>query len=350
MRLTAGKLPRRLRPSCLLETRRPSCKLLSSSLAVICAVGSLLQFAGCCFLGSSLRRLAPEGLVGGADGQKASLLARHAAVGSKLPAGTHRPKQSLGQSYLTDPNTIEKIVASFNKGVEERLADTSGAVVEVGPGLGAITRLLHGKYPDMTAVEIDDRAVQILQTELPSLNIVHTDVRDFDYDVLRQRYGQRVNFIGNLPYSIVSEIVSAMCQKPECIRYGQVMVQKEVAQKIIAQPGSAAYGILAVLCQIYTKPRKVFNVPPTVFYPRPKVTSSIVEFDFRDPEDFAGVNKEALHELVSTAFQQRKKVLRQSLKQLLERKGTWLPALWEKKRAEQVSPDEYLKLFRTLKL
>ncbi|CAJ1372819.1 unnamed protein product [Effrenium voratum] len=272
------------------------------------------------------------------------------AAAPKLPKSSHRPKQELGQSpleaswrcYLSDPNTIEKIFRSFRSGA------ASNAVVELGPGLGALTRLLAAEFPTMVAVEVDSRAVEALARDLPKLRVRHQDLLQLDHREMRQELGDRLSVVANLPYSITTEALLSLVRSPRAVRYALVMVQKEAAERIVAAEGSKDYGPLSVMLQLFTRPRQLYLVPATAFYPQPKVTSAMVELDFLAEEEMPEVDSAMLLEVVKECFRQRKRALRHSLKAYLQQRRLALPARWAKLRAERLKPGEFLELARQL--
>lgn len=259
-----------------------------------------------------------------------------------------RPKQSLGQNFLRDVNMVSRIVSTFSEGVDELCADAH--IVEVGPGLGALTTQLVERYPDMLTIEIDRRAVQYLHENFPGLAVQHGDVLDTDWPQVSEELGKPLAVIGNLPYNIVSQILFSLLEAPSgTIGIAVVMMQKEVAERIVAKTRTKAYGILSVVAQLYAKPRVLFPVPSTVFYPRPSVTSAMVQFEFR-PDECLDVRNttltRSLRTVVRSAFNQRRKVLRNSLRTLCDENGVDLPEKWATKRAEELQPPEFVEMTR----
>lgn len=255
-----------------------------------------------------------------------------------------RPKQSLGQNFLRDVNMVTRIVTAFDTGVEQLCPGAH--VVEVGPGLGALTTQLVGRYPDMLTVEIDRRAVQYLNENFPGLAVRHADVLDTDWPGIAREMGKPLAVIGNLPYNIVSQILFSLLEAPSgTIGIAVVMMQKEVAERIIAKTRTKAYGILSVVGQLYSKPKILFPVPNTVFYPKPDVTSAMVQFEFK-PDPCLDVRNttlvSSLRKVVRSAFNQRRKVLRNSLRTLCDGNGVELPDKWSNKRAEELPPSDFV--------
>mmetsp|Transcript_17043 Transcript_17043/g.32083 ORF Transcript_17043/g.32083 Transcript_17043/m.32083 type:complete len:327 (+) Transcript_17043:173-1153(+) len=257
-----------------------------------------------------------------------------------LPPNEFKPKQSLGQNFLSDQNYVRKIVKMFSD-------DSEGGkrVVELGPGAGAITRELFKKYPLMGAVEIDQRAVSFLQQKLPSLDVTHQDVLQTDWAAMAQQRGGPLNLIGNLPYYITSQILFSLADSHRAVQSGVFTTQLEVGQRIVSKPNCKPYGILAVVFQLYCQPRLHFTLPPTVFYPQPKVDSALLSLDFsQQHEDLHSVRGQDLRKVVTRSFGKRRKILRQSLKGLLLEDGLVLPDKWLLRRPQELTPGEFLQL------
>lgn len=198
-----------------------------------------------------------------------------------LPPGEFAPKQSLGQNFLSDQNYVRKIVETL---VIDTDHGNGTRVVEIGPGAGALTRVLYPKYPNMTAIELDQRSVNFLQTKLAGINIIHTDVLTVDWPSLASSKGGRLHIIANLPYYIVSQVLFSLADSHKSIEQAVVTMQLEVAERLTAQPNTKDYGIPSVVFQLYCRnPKMVFKIPPTVFFPPPKVDSALVKLDFRSP-------------------------------------------------------------------
>lgn len=261
-----------------------------------------------------------------------------------------RPKQSLGQNFLRDVNMITRIVNAFDEGVAQFCPDAQ--VVEVGPGLGALTSRLFERYPNMLTVEIDRRAVEYLNQHFPKLNVRHADVLETNWPDLAREMGKPLAVIGNLPYNIVSQILFSLLEAPSnTIGLATVMMQKEVAERITAKTRTKAYGILSVIGQLYAQPKILFPVPNTVFYPKPDVTSAMLQFEFR-PDPCLDVRNvtltSSLRKVVRCSFNQRRKVLRNSLRAICDNHGVSLPDHWADKRAEELPPPQFVDLTKFL--
>ncbi len=258
-----------------------------------------------------------------------------------------RPKKSLGQHFLRDPNTVRKIAAAVE-------APAGAPVVEIGPGTGALTGELLRHHPDLTAIEVDERAVEHLRAALPGLDVRHEDVLETDWKALAEEKGERLWVVGNLPYYITSPILFSLLDARAHLRRAVVMMQKEVAERLVAVPGTKAYGILSVQTQLLARPALLFEVSRHVFHPKPAVTSVVVALDF-DPGSGPGqavpplgVDVERLRRTVRTAFNQRRKTLRNSLKPITAETGYAVPEALAGQRPEALEPAAFVGLTRAI--
>ena len=252
-----------------------------------------------------------------------------------LPGGTFRPKQSLGQNFLRDGNTVAKIVKAFvkdatdtldkNPNSEERdLTQSDLRAVELGPGAGALTDSLVPALGsnNLQCIEIDPRSVELLGEKHPSLRVHHLDVLQADYPSIADEEGGPLSIIGNLPYYITSQILFALADASHtnAVRSATVTMQWEVGKRIVAPTRCKDYGILSVVFQLYADCKIHFKIPPTVFYPQPKVDSALIGLHFLGPSQLrrrlAGVSPSNLRSVVTATFQQRRKTVRNGLKQL----------------------------------
>lgn len=243
-----------------------------------------------------------------------------------------RPVKRLGQNFLRDPNTARRIVAALD-------VPQDSPVVEVGPGTGALTGMLAGRFGRFAALEVDERAVQHLRQTLPGVDIRHGDVLKADWRALADELGCPLHVVSNLPYYITSEILFGLVDARAAIGKAVVMMQREVARRIVAVPRTKEYGILSVVLQRTCVPTLLFDVSPNVFYPKPDVTSSVLRLDFAEgPGD--GDDPAWFRTVVRTAFNQRRKTLRNSLGRL----GAEVPERWRECRAEELSPADFVDL------
>ncbi|HVZ39722.1 MAG TPA: 16S rRNA (adenine(1518)-N(6)/adenine(1519)-N(6))-dimethyltransferase RsmA [Candidatus Kapabacteria bacterium] len=255
------------------------------------------------------------------------------------------PKKSLGQNFLVDANIAQKIVRAFDAGPADM-------VVEIGPGEGALTRMLAETAGRLAAVELDARAAERIRTMFGSrVLVIERDVLEVSLRELAAECGaERLRIIGNIPYYITSPILFHLFEHRTVVADAMLMMQREVALRLVARPRTKEYGILAVMAQTYSAPKRLFDVGPRCFYPSPKVTSSVVHLRFADLEGIAGI--ESVHrQIVRAAFNQRRKTLRNSLAQLLptqeERDRVFTHAeIDQTARAEELLPPDFIRLAR----
>jgi len=252
-----------------------------------------------------------------------------------------RPKQSLGQNFLHDPNMAEKIVRTLE-------APPGAHVVEIGAGTGQLTRRLADKYERLTALEIDERAVDELRRAVPSVDVRQGDVRDVDWSALAAETGEPLYVISNTPYYLTTEILFALLENRRSVAEAVLTMQKAVAERIVSDPGTKSYGVLSVLLQLFATPVLRFSVPPQVFSPQPDVTSAVLRVivdSSAAPDDLV---LDDVRPYVRAAFQQRRKMLRNSLSAWVKDQGVDLPSDWNRKRAEALSPTDFAELARHL--
>ncbi len=250
-----------------------------------------------------------------------------------------RPKKRLGQHFLQDPNTIRRIADAVE-------APPDAPVVEIGPGTGALTAVLAERYEHLTAIEVDERAVVHLRETMPGLDVRQRDVLEVDWAALAEEKGEALWVVGNLPYYITSPILFSLLDARAHLRRAVVMMQKEVAERLVAVPRTKAYGILSVQTQLLARPSLLFEVSRHVFFPKPDVTSAVVALDL--PEGELGVPVGELRRVVRAAFGQRRKTLRNSLKAVAQETGRPVPDAVAGLRAEALEPPEFVALTRAL--
>ena len=262
-----------------------------------------------------------------------------------------RAKKSLGQHFLTDLTIARRIADTLS------LADVSCTpqfdmcgkpvpVLEIGPGMGVLTQYLL-KNPDirLTAIEIDRESVAYLREWYPELNLVEGDFLKYDLDALFPN--QSFCVIGNYPYNISSQIFFKVLEHRDRIPVCSGMIQKEVAQRLAANPGKKDYGILSVLLQAYYDIEYLFTVGNHVFNPPPKVESAVIRLK-RNQRQHLDCDEQLFKTVVKTAFNQRRKQMRNSLQQLV---GKGNPLLRENiftKRPEQLHVDEFVELTKMI--
>ena len=249
----------------------------------------------------------------------------------------HQPRKRFGQHFLTDDSVIDRIVDAIDP-------KPGQAVVEIGPGLGAMTGPLAERLDRLSVIELDRDLAQRLRRE-SKLEVIEADVLSVDIAALAGGRGQRLRIVGNLPYNISTPILFHLLEAVEHVVDQHFMLQKEVVERMAAAPGSKAYGRLSVMLQWRYRIEALFDVPPEAFDPPPRVDSAIVRMQPRaTPRAIAA---ETLEELVRVAFSQRRKLLRHTLGRWLEARG-YAGSFNLQRRAEEVAVGEYLDLAEAL--
>ena len=217
-----------------------------------------------------------------------------------------RAKKHLGQHFLKDENIAEKIGDTLTlEGYEN--------VLEIGPGMGVLTKYLIQKNVEVIAMDLDTESIAYLEENYPNKNLKIIEADFLKYDVSQLFGDEQFAITGNFPYNISTQIVFKMLEWKEQIPEFTGMFQKEVAQRICEKEGSKAYGILSVLAQAFYDAEYLFTVPPSVFNPPPKVDSGVLRLR-RKENCTLPCDEKMLYKVVKTAFQQRRKTLRNSLK------------------------------------
>lgn len=253
------------------------------------------------------------------------------------------PRRDLGQNFVADPNTVRKIAALAEVGPGD-------PVVEIGAGLGSLTLALAETGAEVTAVEVDAGIVPILRSVvagLANVRVVEGDATALDWDAVLAGH-PRWTLVANLPYNIATPLVADLLDDVPAVRSMLVMVQKEVAQRFAAPPGSKQYGAVSVKVAYWATARLVATVPASVFVPRPNVESALVRIDRRDnePDGFADTDRERLFGLVRTAFGQRRKMLRRSLAALVTPDQFAAAGIAPEARPEDLGLDAWIALTR----
>jgi 16S rRNA (adenine1518-N6/adenine1519-N6)-dimethyltransferase len=251
------------------------------------------------------------------------------------------PKQSLGQNFLHDPNMAEKIVGTLQ-------APPTAHVVEVGAGTGVLTELLAERYDDLTALEIDERAVAVLRKKYPDVDVREEDVLETDWPALAAEKEGALYVISNMPYYLTSELLFALLENRAHVAEAVLTMQEAVAERLVAEPKTKAYGILSVLLQLFASPTLCYSVPPQVFTPQPDVSSAVVRLAFGEDDAPDGLALDDVRPYVRAAFNQRRKMLRNSLSAWGKEQDVELPHDWGRKRAEALAPTDFAELARFL--
>ena len=221
------------------------------------------------------------------------------------------PKKSLGQHFLHDRNIARNIVAALDPGPGD-------LVLEIGPGPGALTTLLLDRGVRLIACDVDARSLDSLREQLRehpgSIEYLHGDILEVDLAEIAAREQSPLRVIGNLPYNITSQILFHLLGHHRIIRDAVFMIQKEVADRIVAGPGSKTYGILSVMLQTHGHVRQCFKVSPNVFVPKPKIWSSVIHFSPRNDILSEILDYSVFRRVVRGTFGMRRKTLSNSLK------------------------------------
>ena len=226
-----------------------------------------------------------------------------------------RPRKSLGQNFLIDDNIARKIIRAVD-------IQPGDLILEIGSGKGALTQYLLEQAKSVIAVEIDKRAAEILATKFRGEcrdDRLHIEQGDFllcDLLKISRKFGNRLRITGNIPYYITSPILFKVIEQRSVVHDLTMLVQLEVGKRIIAKPNTKDYGIISVFCQFYSIPKLLFKVPPTAFFPKPKITSALLRLDFSRRPVYEVLDEDIFVALVRATFGKRRKMLRNGLKYL----------------------------------
>ncbi|MBW8828280.1 MAG: 16S rRNA (adenine(1518)-N(6)/adenine(1519)-N(6))-dimethyltransferase RsmA [Burkholderiales bacterium] len=249
----------------------------------------------------------------------------------------HIPRKRFGQHFLTDSMIIDGIVDAIDPKPGE-------ALVEIGPGLGAMTDPLIARSGKLTVIELDRDLAANLRKRT-ELHVVESDVLRVDFAALAARAGRKVRVVGNLPYNISTPILFHLLGSVDQVVDQHFMLQKEVVDRMAASPGGKEYGRLSVMLQWRYDIENVLDVPPEAFDPPPRVDSAVVRMQpYPEPPD---VDSALLSEMVTVAFSQRRKILRHTLGRWLEQRS-FGGQFDLQRRAEEVPVSEYLHLVKSV--
>ncbi len=265
-------------------------------------------------------------------------------------SGSFRPKKSLGQHFLRDPLVIERILTGAR-------LDQSSTVLEIGPGLGALTFPLASCARHVIAVEKDGALAEKLRAGLArerveNVTVIHEDILKLE---LAPLWKEKIDVIGNIPYNISSPLIDKLIRNRDLISRAILTLQHELAARLTASPGNKQYGALTVLIQYHARLSPLLEVPKQAFYPKPKVSSTVVQFDFSKPYPRRADPEDSFRKVVRAAFAHRRKTLLNSLRGTFP---SWeVPSLVSameqgaidpQRRAETLDMDEFLNLTQVL--
>ena len=257
----------------------------------------------------------------------------------------HRAKKRLGQNFLVDTNIIDKIIRSINPQPDDH-------VIEIGPGLGALTRPLLKILTRLDVIELDRDIIPKLAKldDSERLQVHNIDVLRFDFTEFRQlNYAdERIRIVGNLPYNISTAVLFHLIEHRNTILDMHFMLQKEVVERIAADVGSHDYGRLSVMMQLHFKISPLFTVAAQCFRPAPKVESAVVRMT---PKPEISINMDqydTFSALVKQAFSQRRKTLKNTLKGLCDANQMTAAGIDPGKRPQELGINDYIKLFQQL--
>lgn len=257
-----------------------------------------------------------------------------------MPQG-HRARKRFSQNFLHDPHYLARIVGAIAPREGQHL-------VEIGPGLGALTEKLVAGAGHIRCVEIDrDLAARLRERFAPAqLTVIEGDALELDWNSLAREGGGALRVVGNLPYHISTPLLFALLPAAALIDDQHFMLQREVVDRMVAPPGGKDYGRLSVTLQLRYAMTKLFDVPPGAFNPAPQVTSSVVRMKPRPVAELPDVEFGTIERLVAAAFGQRRKTLRNALAALLDETGIRAAGVEPSARAETLPPAAFVALAR----
>ncbi len=247
----------------------------------------------------------------------------------------HIPKKRFGQNFLTDQSIIQALVNAITPQADDLM-------VEIGPGLGALTQPLIKQLQHLHVVEIDRDIISWMQSFYPvsKITIHNSDALKFEFSSI----GKRIRVVGNLPYNISSPILFHLLDNVQTIIDMHFMLQKEVVERMVAAPSTAAYGRLSVMLQYKLHMEHLLTVPPEAFDPPPKVESAFVRCVPHATRPSTAVDEKLFAKVVLSAFGQRRKTLRNTLKDLLDHSDFNQLAIDSKLRAENLSVSQFVNI------
>ncbi len=246
-------------------------------------------------------------------------------------------QKRLGQHFLLDPSIINKIIDVASLGAED-------IVLEIGPGLGKMTKMLAKKVKKVIAIELDIKLYEKLKEELSdyeNIELVHGDAMKYPYETL-----PNFKVVANIPYYITTPIIFRLLEARRHVKSMTLTVQKEVAERIVAKPNTKHYGLLSIVVNYYAKPRLSFIIPKKAFKPVPKVDSAVIHLEVYEKPPVYVKDEDLFFRIIKTAFLKRRKMLSNSLKSINPNTKEWLykAGIDPHRRAETLTLEELAKL------
>jgi len=255
----------------------------------------------------------------------------------------HQPRKRFGQNFLKDNHVIQNIIAAINPKPNDR-------VIEIGPGLGALTKPLLEHVIKLEVIELDRNLVTKLKDfsnaqDLTKKLIIHqADALKFDYSQLERNHDEKLRIIGNLPYNISTPLIFHLLNYCPIIQDMHFMLQYELVERISSKPNHKSYGKLSVMLQYFCQATTLFIVEPQAFYPAPKVRSAIIRLVPHASPAYPSNNIERLREVTGAAFNQRRKTLANSLKNYLNQADFITLVIDPRIRPEQLTVSEFVRI------
>lgn len=250
------------------------------------------------------------------------------------------PIKKLGQNYLKDKNIIEKIVREIDPGKDDQ-------IIEIGPGLGALTAGLAEKSKYLTLIEIDRRVIEELKSRFSDANIIEGDFLKINIESILERR-RTVKVVGNIPYNVTSPILFKLISLREKINESVLMVQDEVARRLTASYRTKDYGILSVILSYFGDVKYRFRISPNVFHPKPKVHSAVIHIYFNNKRDNE-LDEELFIKIVKASFGHRRKTLKNSLSNGIFKDYDFSAIDFDfSKRAEELKVSDYVYLTKMM--
>ncbi|HMM55609.1 MAG TPA: 16S rRNA (adenine(1518)-N(6)/adenine(1519)-N(6))-dimethyltransferase RsmA [Candidatus Desulfobacillus sp.] len=249
----------------------------------------------------------------------------------------HAPRKRFGQHFLVSPGVVARIVEAIRPAADDRM-------VEIGPGLGALTAPLLERLETLHAVEIDRDLAAGLRRRFPRLQLHEADALRFDFAAL----GPGLRVVGNLPYNVSTPLLFHLAGAAAAVRDMHFMLQREVVERMVAAPGGGDYGRLSVMLQYRFGMERLFLVPPGAFDPAPQVESAVVRMLPRPAADLAARDEALLAAIVRDAFSQRRKMLRNTLRAHLGEADFEALAIDPRRRAEELAVGDYVRIANRL--